>query len=290
MGTTSPSPQGFRLSAQQSQLWARLQRDGDLPYRALCALRMEGPLDRGLLRRAVTEIATRHEILRTTFARFPGLKEPLQVIHSAREPKWQETRVSPTELPAAVASLFQKEGARRSDLERELPMRLALLTASPERHVLVMALPALCADAATLDNILRETGHAYDELAGGRTNASPEPIQYADYAEWQRELFESADDRSAAGRQFWRARRAASRDVPRLPMEDRLRPGARFEPNVIPVVFPPELMAEAAALAAQEGTSLVSVLRACWAALICRLTGESSLTVGGSIRADGTRD
>ena len=279
MGTTSPSPQGFRLSAQQSQLWARLQRDGDLPYRALCALRMEGPLDRGLLRRAVTEIATRHEILRTTFARFPGLREPLQVIHSAREPEWQETRVSPTELPAAVASLFQKESARRSDLERELPMRLALLTASPERHVLVMALPALCADAATLDNILRETGQAYDALAGGRTNASPEPIQYADYAEWQRDLFEG-DDRSAAGLEFWRERRLASRVVPRLPLEDPAASRARFEPAVYPVPLADALMSEAAALAEEAGTSIASVVRACWAALISRLTGESAITIG----------
>jgi len=143
-----------------------------------------------------------------------------------------------------------------------------------------MVLPSLCSDAATLKNLLQEIGNSYRALLEGRTDGQPEPIQYADYAEWQRELFESPADDAALGRQFWRARRLASRDLSRLPMEDRPRAGLRFQPAVLPVPFPPELMARATALAKEEGTSIVPVLRACWAGLICRLTGEASITMG----------
>jgi hypothetical protein len=272
------SPQGFRLSAQQSQLWARLQRDGDLPYRSQSAAILDGPLDRNRLRRSLTEIVARHEILRTTFARFPGLKEPLQVIHAPREVEFQETNVPSRDLEAAAASLLQKEAARRPDLERELPMRISLLTASPERHVLVMTLPALCADAATLDGILRETGSAYEAHAGGGTNGWPEPIQYADYAEWQRDLFEGAEARGAAGLDFWRARRAASRTVARLPLENRA-PSARFAPAVHRLRLPDEVVAGATALSGADGASIAAVLRTAWAVLIGRLTGESAITI-----------
>ena len=280
MSTSSSSPQGFRLSAQQSQLWTRLQRDGDLPYRFQWAVRIEGPLDCDRLRQAVTGLAARHEILRTTFARFPGWKEPLQVIHPALEPDWKELRVSPAELRATVASVLQREAARRSDAEREPPMRLTLVAASPERHVLVMGLRCLCADPATRNNILREIGEAYGSPAEGRKDDSPEPIQYADYAEWQRDLFESVDGRSQAGLEFWQAKRLASRVVSRLPWEDRSTAGSRFEPALHPVPLEDELMAGAAAFAAEEGASIASVLRACWAALISRLTGESAVTIG----------
>src|SRR5438309_4893226 len=80
---------GFRLSVQQERLWALQQNSRNEPYRARCAVLLEGPLDCARLQNAVRQVIGRHEILRTVFQLQPGLKNPFQIIRDAGEPAWE---------------------------------------------------------------------------------------------------------------------------------------------------------------------------------------------------------
>lgn len=167
----------FKLSPQQKRLW--LQPD-QRAYRAQCAIAIDGPLDVERLKRAVQQIVERHEILRTTFQRQPGLRTPVQVIGDYVSPWHNDDQVA-------------------FDFEHGPLLRVTLSRRSESQHVLNVSLPALCADAATLKCLYDELCRTYDGQA-----ISGESMQYADFAAWQNELLES--EAAAAGHEFWQQR------------------------------------------------------------------------------------
>src|SRR5688500_7515187 len=174
--------EGFRLSPQQRVLWLHQQEDSHC--HAQCAVLIEGPLRREDLRAALEEAVGRHEILRTTFHLQPGIKVPLQVVQEEGELLW-EIAAAPGTDPGTLDRLLKQERRRTFHLD-ELPvLRALLLELAPGRHLLVLTLPALAADGRTLSNLLAEVTSAY---AGGAAQVDAEPLQYADFAEWQHEL------------------------------------------------------------------------------------------------------
>ncbi|MGQ3029421.1 MAG: condensation domain-containing protein, partial [Ferrovibrionaceae bacterium] len=187
-------PARLALSPAQERLWFlwRLAPD-DTAYVIAGAVRLTGPLDVARLRRALTGVVARHEALRTRFVEHDGT--PWQVIAEDAEYGWSEAG------DLAV---------RPFDLERGPLLRAALSRVGPDRHDLLLSMHHIVADGWSIAILLREVSALY---AG--EDLPPLPIQYGDYALWQREwLDERRLDRQLA---YWRDRLGTEHPELRLP-------------------------------------------------------------------------
>src|ERR1700730_7306889 len=144
--------EGFRLSPQQKHLWALHQNDPSLPYGVQCAILLEGKLNAEILNEAIQEVVKRHEILRTTFHRQPGMKTPFQIVSDNSMLLWDNldlSGLSSQEQKAATEQLFQQKIEHPYNFEHSPLLRTSLITQLPNRHLLIVGLPALCADTWT---------------------------------------------------------------------------------------------------------------------------------------------
>src|ERR1700682_1963081 len=146
-----PSTAGFQLSPQQKYLWSL---PGGRQRSAQLALLLEGSVDVQRLQHALQKIVERHEILRTTFQRNSGMKFPFQVVNDDAIPHWSQTDhrlMSESSHEHELGELFAANA--EVDVEHTPVLRACLVALSSERHVLIISLPALCADSATLTNL-----------------------------------------------------------------------------------------------------------------------------------------
>ena len=269
--------EGYRLSPQQQHLWL-LQQAG-ASYLSQCAVRLVGNLNRELLHEALYRVVNRHEILRTTFQRPPGVKLPVQAIDERGQVLWRFVEAGAhggAEQAAEIERLFQAERRRPFAYEQGPLLRATLLATAPQEHLLILSLPALCADNMSLRNLLLEIGDAY--AAGPEVAAdSGEVVQYLQFSEWQNEII--ADEDAQAGKEFWRRQDSFALPPLTLPCE---RPGdtAGFEPRALMSMMGPALTAQLRAIAARYDTSLATLLTACWQTLLWRLTGQAEIVVG----------
>ncbi|HEX7317733.1 MAG TPA: amino acid adenylation domain-containing protein [Pyrinomonadaceae bacterium] len=273
--------EGYRLSPQQRRLWELEHAAGGGAYRALRAVSVEGPLDPLTLKAALRTVVERHEILRTGFHLTPELRTPLQVINERAEPFF-ETRdlraVGAREQEAAVEETFLVEMRRAREFGQSSLLRATLLTLSDNRSVLLLNLPALCADARTLENLQRELGLAYAAAREGR-EVSDEVTQFVQFSEWQLELLE--DEEAEAGKEFWAAQEDLSAaPQPSLPCESVADAATEFEPEVFAFEAAQETLGLMRPLLERYDVDQETFLLACWATLLHRLTGQPEITVG----------
>ncbi len=158
---------GFRLSPQQRRQWLLLQSGA--AYRAQCVIALEGELRAEALREALQRVVARHEILRTTFPRTPGILMPIQVIADADAGAfaWSLLDLSGLKADERQAGLDQfLETQRRLDFdfERGPLLQASLVRLDARGHLLAVTLPALCADARTLKNFFEQLGASYAAL------------------------------------------------------------------------------------------------------------------------------
>jgi amino acid adenylation domain-containing protein/non-ribosomal peptide synthase protein (TIGR01720 family)/FkbM family methyltransferase len=268
---------GFRLSPQQRHLW--LLQGEQQPYWAQGAIAITGPLEHTILAAALQQLGEQYEILRTTFHRLPGMLLSVQVIDEQVELTWQSydlRELSPGEQDARVNALLEEQRAQPLDLARGPLLQLALVALAPDRQLLLVSIPALCADAATIANLAHALSQAYAACATG-TALDDEVMQYADVAETLNELIESDD--AAVGRSYWRTQdRAALRPLP-LPYEQPPA-GAGFAPRLLALMLAPARVAQLDALAHQQAIAPELCLFACWQVLLGRLNGQSAAVVG----------
>ncbi|HET6978712.1 MAG TPA: amino acid adenylation domain-containing protein [Pyrinomonadaceae bacterium] len=236
---------GFRLSPQQTHLWTLQHERTEMPERARCLIVIEGELNVEVLRRAVEVVTQRHDALRLTFERLPGMTIPLQVLGESND-VW-----SPAELPTTFHA--------------------SLTVLSPVLHRLLLSVPALCADERSLQNLVREIGVAYGTCQG--REPADEPLQYLTASEWLNELLESEE--AAGGKQYWRERNISAALDLRLPSE--LTPPAitEFAPRSLTVWFD-----DRTTRALHDNFTVAEQLLACWFLLCRRLSGESDIVIG----------
>jgi amino acid adenylation domain-containing protein/non-ribosomal peptide synthase protein (TIGR01720 family) len=274
---------GYRISPQQKQLWQ--QEAAACP--AACAILLEGTLHRANLKRALETIVARHEILRTTFYRPTGMKAPFQVIAESGELAWHESdlrELPPAQQTARIETRFREEARQAFDLESGPRLRAVLLPLAERRTMLLLSLPAACADARTLGNLVRELSQEY-----GEHPPDGEALQYVDYSEWQHELAEGEE--AKAGVEFWRRQNFDSLVSPKLPFESR--PGeatgsGRLEPDSIELPLGAERGRQVEAAARACETTVEDFLLACWQTLLWRLTGDAEVVT--AYVADGRKD
>lgn len=266
--------EGFPLSPQQEHLWSRTAGRGPLGAQAL--VRLEGLLDTERLEEAFAQLVDRHEILRTTFHLLAGMKVPLQVVEDGA-PALQRrdlSHLSSQEQESEVATLWAQAGAGPWPWAEGPLLQAHLWTLDGNRHILVLALPVLCCDAAGLESLVAElsqlyaaSGTAGDARAG--EDADDEPMQYVDIAEWQRELLESEEGEE--GRTYWR-----DHHLPTPPAELPLVGPAdgEVEPATVHATLPADATAPLRALAERLNVGPAQIFLAAWQALLWRLAGE----------------
>lgn len=269
--------EGFRLSPQQQRLWS-VQSSSERAFRVQCAVEIKGPLDHESLREALRKVMSRHETLRMTFQCLPGMNIPLQVVSDQAEVNCREMDLSslaPGERAARVESLLKEEGMQPFSVQSGPLGRFTVLMFKEEEHLLLISLPALCADARTLKNLVLECSRAYaaplaDELM-------EEPLQYVQFSEWQHEILTTED--AEAGREFWSAQRVKDQPVVALPFDPKLTSAAHTglhttEPETVALTIGAESTEQLAAMAHRYNVSLSVFMLACWQALLWRLAGQ----------------
>ena len=272
------------LSFAQQRLWFITQIEGPSAlYNAPAALRLEGDLDAAALEAALGDVIARHEVLRTVFPAVDG--QPHQRILPPGETGWQlETaEVAEADLPGVVADA----AAEPFDLVTEIPVRAQLLAVAPRVHVLVLVIHHIATDGWSSVIFARDLSVAYAARREGQVPGwDPLPVQYADYAVWQRELLGDEDDPGSllsAQAGWWRNALAGSPPELALPA-DRPRPAAAsYRGHMVGLEVPAEVHAGLAALAREQGVTLFMVVQAGLAVLLSKLGAGDDIPVGTTV-------
>ncbi|NRD67016.1 amino acid adenylation domain-containing protein, partial [Corallococcus exiguus] len=265
------------LSFAQQRLWFIDQLEpGTALYNMPVALRLEGDLDVGVLERALREVVSRHEALRTTFEVQDG--QPLQVIHSDMALHLERVEVS----ESAARQRIEQEMLKPFDLSRGPLLRALLLKLGNQEHALVVSMHHIVSDGWSLGVLIREVGALYAAFSSGQPSPLPElPVQYGDYAAWQRDWLR--DETLAREVDYWKQSLMGAPPVLELPT-DRPRPAVRTNAGTtLGFMLPLDLSRKLNALAQQEGASLFMALLAGWQVLLSRYSGQTDISVGSPI-------
>lgn len=278
--------EGFRLSLQQKHLWLA-QRNGPA-FRSQCAILIEGSLDRNALKEALRQTLERHEILRTNFYTPLGVDVPFQVINQNLMLDFREVELSarpPEEQSAEIETFFRESKRVAVDFQNSSPVSFNLLSLAEHRCLLLISLPALCADTVSLFNLMKEISRCYAAILQGE-GVADEPVQYVDFSEWQHELLGAEE--GEAKRKYWqKLSRSGGIAAPPLAYERRPPNVGEFMPEVVSGTVSPSLLRELTAVAHQLNTSVSTILLTCWQILLWRLTGGVNFV--NSSLADGRR-
>nr|QEO74621.1 condensation domain-containing protein [uncultured bacterium] len=271
------------LSFAQQRLWFLDQLEPDSPaYNIPTALRLEGRLRVDLLERCLEEIVRRHESLRTTFAIGPE-QQPVQTVAPASGLSLSVEDLTATpeaQREAEALRLAALESQRPFDLHRGPLLRARLLRLSEREHVLLFTLHHIVSDGWSLGVMVRELTALYEAFSAGRPSPlAPLEIQYADFAEWQREWLRGA---ALDGQlDYWRARLADDEGAALELPADRPRPPVRsYRGGRMSFDVSAETTARLRALGRSEGTTLFMTLLAAWQALLTRYSGQETVSTG----------
>ena len=284
---TGPSP----LSFGQQRLWFLYQLDPDaLTFNLPEGVRLSGPLDAGILRRAFGELLRRHESLRTLFGTAGG--EPVQIVIEEPEPPMACADLSGLPAEARLGEARRLGSllvARPFDLTRSLPLRSALLRLGGEDHALVLIMHHIASDAWSMGILVRELTALYDALAAGKPSPLPElPIQYADFATWQRDQLQG--ETLEALLRYWRDCLAGAPTSLALP-SDRPRPAVQSSRGgTVRLTLDPGTTTAIRELALSRGSSLFMLLMAAFGVLLHRSTNAEDLLVGTPVAGRTRRE
>ncbi|RMI31926.1 amino acid adenylation domain-containing protein [Nocardia stercoris] len=284
-------PERILLSPAQQRMWFLNQFDGtSAVYNIPVAIRLSGALDVDALRAAVADLVARHEILRTVYPQTPAGPEqrvlsPAEVTVDLAGEQVGEERVA-HEVRALAGTGF--------DVTTEVPFRTRLLQLTPTEYVLVFVAHHIAADGWSMGPLARDLMSAYVSRSGGVAPGwSPLPVQYADYALWQRTVLgEESDPDSLASHQiaYWAAELAGLPPELNLPA-DRPRPAAlSYTGGTVALSVDPGVHAALNELARSRNATLFMVVHAALAVLLARLSGTADVAVGTPVAGRGDRD
>ena len=206
------------LSFAQQRLWFLDQMEpGSSFYNIPAAVRLRGALNIEALERTLSEVVRRHEVLRTHFISIDG--EPVQVIEPARPIKLEVLDLSDldeAERTAETQRLVAEESARAFDLTTGPLLRMSLIRLGAEEHVALVMMHHIVSDGWSIGVLVREVAALYGAYVRGEDSPLDElPIQYADFAHWQRNWLQG--EVLAAQLDYWRAELAETPTVIDLP-------------------------------------------------------------------------
>ncbi|HEX8696794.1 MAG TPA: amino acid adenylation domain-containing protein, partial [Longimicrobium sp.] len=277
-------PRTEPASYAQERLWF-LDRlaPGSSTFNIPVGWRLGGALDEAALERSLGEIVRRHEALRTTFAEVDGA--PVQVIAPFGGfvlPIDDLSRLADVDREAEVRRRAGEEARRPFELSAGPLFRAVLLRVDEEDHVLLLTMHHIVSDGWSLGVLFRELSSLYGAYHEGRKSPLAElPVQYADYAVWQREQLEGESLKWQLS--YWKERLAGAPRVLDLPT-DRPRPAVRtHRGSAVWTELSPEVLERLQALGRSEGATLFMTLLGAFQVLLSKYSGSEDIVVGSSI-------
>ncbi|NEO98541.1 MAG: amino acid adenylation domain-containing protein [Symploca sp. SIO2E9] len=278
--STVPVP----LSFAQQRLWFLQQLEPDNPfYNEHLAIQLTGSLDVGALEQSLNQIVQRHEVLRTTFKMLDG--EPVQII----APSLTLTllvldlcQLPEVEQKTEVQRLATEHIQRPFNLVQGPLLRWTLLKLSEQKHVLLFIGHHIVADGWSIGILIRELSALYQAFSTGKPTSLPDmPIQYADFAIWQRQELQGAKLESQLS--YWKQQLNNAPSLLQLPT-DRPRPTVQTYRGAKQSFLLPKSLTEALKAIAQKAeASLFMTLLSAFQILLYRYTGQEDLIVGSPI-------
>jgi amino acid adenylation domain-containing protein/non-ribosomal peptide synthase protein (TIGR01720 family) len=272
------------LSPAQLRLWFldRLEPGSDL-YNIPIAVLLEGRLDVAALRGCFNEIVRRHEALRTTFEDAGG--EPVQVINPADIFSVSVIDLSDLDAERRAAEterLTRDESRRPFDLTRGPLLRVTILRLEEERHVLSVTMHHVVSDGWSMNVLARETTELYQAFVAGEPSPLPDPpIQYADYAIWQRESLTGGFLGSQLD--YWKGSLQGAPARLTLP-QDKSRPKVQTYNGATRSLYLSEELSDALmALSRREGVTLFMTLLSGFTTLLSRYANQDDIVVGAPV-------
>ncbi|WP_065489848.1 non-ribosomal peptide synthetase [Rhodococcus opacus] len=282
-------PARIPLSLAQQRMWFLNQFDPEsAAYNVPLVVRLSGELDVAAIQASVLDVFARHEALRTVFA--DSAQGPAQRIVHASRVSMDLTPIpvaDEEELRMRVAALL----TAGFEVTESVPVRGALYRMSKSEHVLAVVVHHICADGFSTGPMGRDVLVAYAARhAGHEPSWTPLPVQYADYALWQREVLGSEDDPGSLMSQqiaYWLDALSGLPDALTLPT-DRPRPAVRSGlGSSVDFTVPAATVARLVSLAREAGATPFMVVHAALAVLLARLSGATDIAIGSPIAGRG---
>lgn len=290
-----PKTDAMPLSFAQQRLWFLAQMDPDSgAYNLPFALRLGGTVNHHLLERSFLALIRRHETLRTTFPAVDG--EPRQVIVEADHfpiPIEDLAALSESERTATISRYVESEAHEPFRLDRDLPIRARLLRISAEAHILLVTVHHIAADAWSLAVVTHEVAALYNGLAREQdgeqvpsNDASaallpPLPIQYRDFALWQRQWLQGPVLEREIG--YWKQRLGSAPPQLTLPTDHPRPEQQSYRGGRITFHIPAEVLEPLRRLSRRQGVTLFMTLLAAFKVLLSRLARQTDILVGTDV-------
>ena len=278
--SSGPAP----LSFSQQRLWFFDQFEpSSFAYNLLTAVSLRGRLDIAALQKAFDQLAARHEVLRTTFDFRDG--QPVQIVHEQQPIPLrhiENMNLSQAEQQKQVHQILRQQALQPFDLRKGPLLRNTLIRLGPEEHVLIIAMHHIVSDAWSMNVLVREIVALYQAHSSGlEPDLPPLPVQYADFAVWQRNWLQG--ELLAQQLEYWKQQLGNSSGVLELPT-DRPRPAVQtYNGADLTFAFSPALSHSLKALSRREGVTLFMVLLAAFKVVLHRYTGQREIVVGSPI-------
>ena len=269
------------LSFAQQRMWFLDQLESvSHAYNIAVAIHMNGPLDAPALEQSLSEVVRRHEILRTVFTRVGA--EPVQVINDAQPlalPVIDLQHLAEPERTAEVARLASVEAQHHFDLARGPLFRATLLKLNTDENILLVNVAHIVCDGWSMEVLVRELATHYDAFVKNEPVSLVElPIQYADFAQWQRQWLQGEFLESQLA--YWRERLSGAPAALALPT-DRPRPAVQSFNGATQSINLSESLTDAIrSLGRTEDATLFMTLFAAFNVLLYRYTEQKDLVVG----------
>ncbi|HUC10574.1 MAG TPA: amino acid adenylation domain-containing protein [Stellaceae bacterium] len=280
----TPRAANLPLSFAQQRLWFLQQIDAGNPfYNMPMALEVRGPLDVAVLKRSINKVVQRHEALRTSFATIAG--EPVQIVRSNFEVPFAIVDLGDLSAERQMAEIrrhAEAEALQVFDLSKDLLLRTVVLRLDDDHRVLLLTMHHIVSDGWSIGILVDELARLYAAFANNEVSPLAElPIQYADFAVWQRKhLASHVQDVQMS---YWQRQLADAPFLLELPADHRRPAVHTFRGGQVPLRFDPDLSEQLRVFSRNNGVTLFMTLLAGFTALLARYTQQDDILVGTPI-------
>jgi amino acid adenylation domain-containing protein/thioester reductase-like protein len=274
----------FPLSFAQTRLWFFAQLEPDsYAYNIPTAVRLTGLLDLPAFSKSINEIVWRHEALRTNFTQNDG--QPVQIIRQFSPlnlPVIDLQALSPTQQQQETQRIALEEAQKPFNLEKDWLLRFTLLQLAPDDYIVLFTTHHIISDAWSTGVLIQELAALYKAFLDGKPSPLPDlPIQYADFAVWQRNWLQGEVLESQLN--YWKQQLGDAPAALELPT-DRPRPSIQSDRGAIQSLILSQSLTQALkSLSQQQGATLFMTLLAAFKVLLYRYTGQQDIAIGTPI-------
>jgi hypothetical protein len=269
------------LSFAQQRMWFLDQLEPDQPlFNIPCALRVNSSLDLDVLYRAVNSLVDRHESLRSNFSAANG--EPVQTVTPSLQIPIQLVdlgHLSGDESELESVRLIGSEARRPFNLARDPLLRVFVVRLSHDAHFLLLNIHHIISDRWSVTILLHELSVLYGAFSEGKNSPLPDlPVQYADFAAWQREASHTGAFEGQL--HYWVEHLKDAPPIIELPTDRPRPPVASLRGEIASISLPRELRQKLNALSRANGATLFMTLLAGFEILLSRYSGQEDLVIG----------